>query len=82
MENSPFLTWEIAESSATILNDVFYNIGGVGFANSVNWLDSVKPEWNSFGQTDFSDHYYRDTKVVKNKIVSFGSWNEDKASMF
>ena len=68
-----------------MLNDVLYNIGGDGTTNSVYWLDllSEKPEWSSIKTLDlidFSGYQSRHAAVVKNKIVYFGRWKEDKAA--
>ena len=82
-----FLPCLINGSSATVLNDVLFNIGGAESTNSVCWLDllSEKATWNSvntLGVADFSDHCYRDATVVKNKIVYFGEslWNRDQGT--
>ena len=73
----PSLPEDVSHSSATVLRDVLYNIGGSGSANSVHWLDllSGKGKWNSvktLGLTDFLDLWLREATVVMNKIVYFG----------
>ena len=75
------LSQKIAGSSATILNDVLYSIGGDGSTSSVCWLDLLneKAKWSlakTLGQSDFSDHRLRDATVVKNTIIYFGSSDE------
>ena len=75
----PRLPEEIAASSATVLNEVLYNIGGGGSTYSVVWVDllSAKRTWKSKKTVglvaDFSDHRLRDAAVLKNAIVYFGS---------
>ena len=79
----PSLPEKISGSSATVVEDVLYNIGGDESTNSVSWLDLFKSEWNSVLKlrvADFSDQGSRDATVVANKIVYFGSKGQDKAT--
>ena len=60
-----------------------YNIGGGGEStSSVEWLDLLDQPtgWNSFetlAEADFRNYFFRDATVVKDKIVYFGSNNEN-----
>ena len=67
----------IAGSSAAVLNNTLYNIGGDGSSHSVYWLEllSRKGRWNTIktlGMTDLSGHYWRKATAVGNNIVYFG----------
>ena len=79
----PSLPENIYGSSASVLNDVVFNIVGVGSTNSACWLDllSKKRKWNSVKTlSSFSGHWMRNATVVNSKIVYFGSWTEDKST--
>ena len=70
----PSLPYKTVCSSATVVGDVLYNMGGCHSINSVEWLDLVSEErrWNSIktvGEVSLSDHYMRDATVVNNQIV-------------
>ena len=71
-------------SSAIVMSDVLYNLGGHNSTKSVYWLDLVseKRSWNSLktlrpDETVFNQ-FYRDASVVKNTIVNFRSYPENE----
>ena len=70
-------------SSAVILSSTIYNIGGLGYSNSVLWCDlnSIgKLSWKplELHNYNFKDYYYRAALALGNKIVYFGSNNTMK----
>ena len=72
----------LSHSSAVILNQVIYTIGGLFSPHSVLWcdIDSIHlPLWKGLDLADceFTEHYYRKALVLENKIVYFGTWNEN-----
>ena len=75
----PSLPEKVRFSAATVLGDVFYNMGGGGSSQSVVWLDlvSVIRTWSSLKKlgaaTSFRNYFFSDATVVKKKIVYFGS---------
>ena len=69
-------------SSAVVLNSVIYNIGGDGSSHSVLWcslLSNGPPKWKSMDLENYSfkGYYDREALVVGNKIVYFGSNNQN-----
>ena len=77
----PSLPESIYGSSATVLNGVLYNIGGVYSKNSVCWFDllSQKGKWNAvktLATADFRGQCWKDATVLRNKIVHFGSFRD------
>ena len=72
----------VRSSSAVVLGDVLYNLGGHPLSYSVTWLDlaSQHGSWNSLktvGEACFLNHSFRGATLISNKIVYFGSRNEN-----
>ena len=74
--------WELLEaisgSSAVILNNVMYNIGGDKSSHPVMWcqLSATYPsKWKFMNISHYSlnGYYWREVLVVENKIVYFGA---------
>ena len=63
-------------SSAVVLNDVMYNIGGDGSTHSVEWYRlNAPPNWKFMelrSNYDFRGFWFREALVLENKIVYFG----------
>ena len=73
-------------SSAVVLNSVIYNIGGGGSSHSVWWcslLSNDPPKWKSMDLENYSfkGYRWREALVVGNKIVYFGSNNQNATFM-
>ena len=71
-------------SSAVVLNDIIYNIGGNGSSHSVMWSranPSSKWYLRDLSNYNFSGYYLREAFVLENKIVYFGVVRK-KATLF
>ena len=75
----PELPSETCASSATVIGNRVYSLGGVGSTHSVQWLDLLKGgEWHSLeevGLFGFEGQCFRDATVVREEIIYFGSNN-------
>ena len=70
-------------SSAVVLNNNMYNIGGRESSHSVLWHDlcsNAPSEWKAMdlANYDFSGYCYREALVLENKIVYFGSGSKER----
>ena len=73
----------VSGSSAVVLDDVMYNLGGFGASHSIMWCDlnfSFAPNWNFM---DLPNHSFkrsslREAFVLENKIVYFGPHEQNR----
>ena len=78
-----YLPEAIYGSSAVVLNNVMYNIGGYLSSRSVAWCrlkSKYVTSWQfmDLSNSNFKGYSWREALVVENKIVYFGSSNENR----